>query len=147
MVLRCFRHHSNYLCKGAILLIREKVEGLPMKKGEQLMSIARLSSYDLQKVIETITITAIAANTNFFIILSFLIVNIYFYYFLSLWIHWRTHSLYSQSACQKNTKIQCLLIIRKLDYLYQKLVLWKQGKSCGNIPQKTGELLKKVMHP
>ena len=62
-----------------------------MKKGEQLMSIARLSSYDLQKVIETITITAIAANTNFFIILSFLIVNIYFYYFLSLWIHWRTH--------------------------------------------------------
>ena len=91
-----------------------------MKKGEQLMSIARLSSYDLQKVIETITITAIAANTNFFIILSFLIVNIYFYYFLSLWIHWRTHSLYSQSACQKKMKIQYLLIIRQIGDICQK---------------------------
>ncbi|TFH76316.1 hypothetical protein [Segatella hominis] len=53
-----------------------------MKEGEQFMSIARLSSYDLQKVIETITIAAIAANTNFFIILSFLIVNIYLNYCL-----------------------------------------------------------------
>ena len=55
-----------------------------MKEGEQFMSIARLSSYDLQKVIETITIAAIAANTNFFIILSFLIVNIYFFFVDSL---------------------------------------------------------------
>ena len=32
-----------------------------------------------------------------------------------------------------------MLIIRQLDYICQKQRLWKMGKSCGNIPQKTGE--------
>ena len=77
-----------------------------MKEGEQFMSIARLSSYDLQKVIETITIAAIAANTNFFIILSFLIVNIYLNYCLCGFIGEPTndiHNLRTKRRLKYNT--------------------------------------------
>ena len=79
---------------------------------------------------ETITMAAIAAKTNFFIIFCFFIVNIIFITFFvnslaCVTAHWRVHFLISQSACQKIKELSNSLIISSKCFLCQNSTLWK----------------------
>ena len=85
---------------------------------------------------ETITIAAIAANINFFIIVYFL--NCYYLmlltFLLSLWIHCRTRYSQSQSACQKRrlkkicVDYQLIMpFVPKVDGVENEESMWKHS--------------------